>query len=95
MHAIDPLVCLTSVSVEWFAHMTWKGPEHGRGQASRTSAAVYVTDSETNLGDHVVSKGIWLFNRSARLGHNNLARVCNGVSIWRLIMGSIPGYGSL
>jgi hypothetical protein len=25
----------------------------------------------------------------------NLASVCNGVSIWRLIMGWIPGYGSL
>jgi hypothetical protein len=25
----------------------------------------------------------------------NLAGVCNGVSIWRLIMGCIPGYGSL
>ena len=25
----------------------------------------------------------------------NLAIVCNGVSIWRLIMGWIPGYGSL
>ena len=25
----------------------------------------------------------------------NLASVCNGVSIWRLIMGCIPGYGSL
>ena len=25
----------------------------------------------------------------------NLADVCNGVSIWRLIMGWIPGYGSL
>jgi hypothetical protein len=26
---------------------------------------------------------------------HNLASVCNGVSIWRLIMGCIPGYGSL
>jgi hypothetical protein len=25
----------------------------------------------------------------------NLAGVCNGVSVWRLIMGWIPGYGSL
>jgi hypothetical protein len=25
----------------------------------------------------------------------NLASVCNGVSVWRLIMGLIPGYGSL
>ena len=25
----------------------------------------------------------------------NLASVCNGVSVWRLIMGWIPGYGSL
>jgi hypothetical protein len=25
----------------------------------------------------------------------NLASVCNGVSIWKLIMGWIPGYGSL
>jgi hypothetical protein len=25
----------------------------------------------------------------------NLANVCNGVSVWRLIMGWIPGYGSL
>jgi hypothetical protein len=25
----------------------------------------------------------------------NLASECNGVSIWRLIMGWIPGYGSL
>jgi hypothetical protein len=25
----------------------------------------------------------------------NLASVCNGVIIWRLIMGWIPGYGSL
>jgi hypothetical protein len=25
----------------------------------------------------------------------NLASVCNGVSLWRLIMGWIPGYGSL
>jgi hypothetical protein len=25
----------------------------------------------------------------------NLASVCNGVSIWRLIMGWIPGYGGL
>jgi hypothetical protein len=25
----------------------------------------------------------------------NLATVCNGVSIWKLIMGWIPGYGSL
>jgi hypothetical protein len=25
----------------------------------------------------------------------NLASVCNGVSIWRLIMGWVPGYGSL
>jgi hypothetical protein len=25
----------------------------------------------------------------------NLASVCNGVSIWRMIMGWIPGYGSL
>jgi hypothetical protein len=25
----------------------------------------------------------------------NLARVCNGVRVWRLIMGCIPGYGSL
>jgi hypothetical protein len=25
----------------------------------------------------------------------NLANVCNGVSIWKLIMGWIPGYGSL
>jgi hypothetical protein len=25
----------------------------------------------------------------------NLASVCNGVSVWRLIMGCIPGYGSL
>jgi hypothetical protein len=24
----------------------------------------------------------------------NLASVCNGVSVWRLIMGWIPGYGS-
>jgi hypothetical protein len=26
---------------------------------------------------------------------HNLASVCNGVSVWRLIMGWIPGYGSL
>ena len=26
---------------------------------------------------------------------HNLASVCNGVSIWMLIMGWIPGYGSL
>ena len=26
---------------------------------------------------------------------HNLANVCNGVSFWRLIMGWIPGYGSL
>ena len=26
---------------------------------------------------------------------HNLASVCNGVSIWKLIMGWIPGYGSL
>ena len=25
----------------------------------------------------------------------NLASVCNGVSVWKLIMGWIPGYGSL
>jgi hypothetical protein len=25
----------------------------------------------------------------------NLASVCNGVSVWRLTMGWIPGYGSL
>ena len=25
----------------------------------------------------------------------NLASVCNGVTVWRLIMGWIPGYGSL
>jgi hypothetical protein len=25
----------------------------------------------------------------------NLVSVCNGVSVWRLIMGWIPGYGSL
>jgi hypothetical protein len=25
----------------------------------------------------------------------NLASVCNGVSVWRLSMGWIPGYGSL
>jgi hypothetical protein len=25
----------------------------------------------------------------------NLASVCNGVNVWRLIMGWIPGYGSL
>jgi hypothetical protein len=25
----------------------------------------------------------------------NLARICNGVSVWMLIMGWIPGYGSL
>jgi hypothetical protein len=25
----------------------------------------------------------------------NLASVCNGVSVWRLILGWIPGYGSL
>jgi hypothetical protein len=25
----------------------------------------------------------------------NLASVCNGVSVWRLIMGWIPGYGTL
>jgi hypothetical protein len=25
----------------------------------------------------------------------NLASVCNGVSVWRLIMGWISGYGSL
>jgi hypothetical protein len=25
----------------------------------------------------------------------NLASVCNGVSVWKLIMGRIPGYGSL
>jgi hypothetical protein len=25
----------------------------------------------------------------------NLASVCNGVSIWKLIMGWIPGYGNL
>jgi hypothetical protein len=25
----------------------------------------------------------------------NLASVCNGVSVWRLIMGWMPGYGSL
>jgi hypothetical protein len=25
----------------------------------------------------------------------NLAGVCNGVSVWRLIMGWIPGYGNL
>ena len=25
----------------------------------------------------------------------NLASVCNGINIWRLIMGWIPGYGSL
>jgi hypothetical protein len=24
----------------------------------------------------------------------NLASVCNGVSVWKLIMGWIPGYGS-
>jgi hypothetical protein len=27
--------------------------------------------------------------------HQTLARVCNGVIVWRLIMGWIPGYGSL
>jgi hypothetical protein len=27
--------------------------------------------------------------------HQNLASVCNGVSIWKLSMGWIPGYGSL
>jgi hypothetical protein len=27
--------------------------------------------------------------------HQNLASVCNGVSVWRLIMGWIPRYGSL
>ena len=27
--------------------------------------------------------------------HQNLASVCNGVSVWMLIMGWIPGYGSL
>jgi hypothetical protein len=26
---------------------------------------------------------------------HNLASVCNGVSVWRLIMGWIPGYDSL
>ena len=25
----------------------------------------------------------------------NLPSVCNGVSVWKLIMGWIPGYGSL
>jgi hypothetical protein len=25
----------------------------------------------------------------------NLANVCNGVNVWKLIMGWIPGYGSL
>jgi hypothetical protein len=25
----------------------------------------------------------------------NLASVCNGVSVWKLIMGWIPGYGSI
>jgi hypothetical protein len=25
----------------------------------------------------------------------NLASACNGVSVWKLIMGLIPGYGSL
>jgi hypothetical protein len=25
----------------------------------------------------------------------NVASVCNGVSVWRLIMGWIPGYGGL
>jgi hypothetical protein len=25
----------------------------------------------------------------------DLASICNGVSVWKLIMGSIPGYGSL
>jgi hypothetical protein len=27
--------------------------------------------------------------------HQTLASVCNGVIVWRLIMGWIPGYGSL
>jgi hypothetical protein len=27
--------------------------------------------------------------------HQNLAGVCNAVSVWRLIMGWIPEYGSL
>jgi hypothetical protein len=43
------------------------------------------------LGPGIVSLGTAI---SGSYQHN-LASVCNGVSVWRLIMGWIPGYGSL
>ena len=43
------------------------------------------------LGPGIVSEERAL----SRSFQQNLASVCNGVSVWKLIMGWIPGYGSL
>jgi hypothetical protein len=43
------------------------------------------------LGPGIVSQEIALSGSFQQ----NLASVCNGVSVWKLIMGWIPGYGSL
>jgi hypothetical protein len=36
-----------------------------------------------------------ILNNNKQKTKYNLASVCNGVSVWMLIMGWIPGYGSL
>jgi hypothetical protein len=43
------------------------------------------------LGPGIVSQETAI----SRSLHQTVASVCNGVIVWRLIMGSIPGYGSL
>jgi hypothetical protein len=43
------------------------------------------------LGPDIVSQG----TATSGSFQQNLASICNGVSVWRLIMGWIPGYGSL
>jgi hypothetical protein len=43
------------------------------------------------LGPFIVSQEIAISGSF----HQNLAIVCNGVSVWKMILGWIPGYGSV
>ena len=63
--------------------------------------AIIINKVATNIVEHVsllyvrASFGYKLRSGISGSFQHNLASVCNGVSVWKLIMGWIPGFGSL